>query len=252
MKLPIEAETKSPVKETDRKPPFKELNHTADLRIEIVGKDEHELFRNAVASLYVLLGLPVVGDPGGCLPTAKLRIEGQEPEEALVQLLGELLYRATVERRQFMVDALSVGEQERGSLSVSLSGRWRSVTEEEMTSLAVQMLEDMDDPPPLSQPQVLFRNDRVETYATIHASDATDVPGMLAFTVDIQDGEVVVTVEEIDLGPLPIPESLTEMVTETLNEALDEWILSNKSDYVITDIRISDKKATIFGQVLDE
>ena len=126
------------------------------------------------------------------------------------------------------------------------------VTEEEMTSLAVEMLEDMDDPPPLSQPQVLFRNDRVETYATIHASDATDVQGMLAFTVDIQDGEVVVTVEEIDLGPLPIPESLTEMVTETLNEALDEWILSNKSDYVITDIRIGDKKATIFGQVLDK
>jgi hypothetical protein len=126
------------------------------------------------------------------------------------------------------------------------------VTEEEITSLAVEMLEEMDDPPPFSQPQVLFRNDRVETYATIHASDATDVPGMLAFTVDIQDGEAIVTVEKIDLGPLPIPESLTEMVTEALNAALDEWILSNNSDYVITDIRIGDKKATIFCQVLEK
>jgi SHS2 domain-containing protein len=131
LKLPIKAETHSPVKKTDRKSPFKELNHTADLRIEIVGKDEHELFRNAVASLYVLLGLPVVGDPGGCLPAAKLRIEGQDREEALVQLLGELLYRATEERRQFMVDALSVGKQEEGSFSVALSGHWRSVTEDE-------------------------------------------------------------------------------------------------------------------------
>jgi hypothetical protein len=75
---------------------------------------------------------------------------------------------------------------------------------------------------------------------------------MLAFTVDIQDGEIVVTVEKVDLGPLPIPESLTELVTEALNEALDEWILSSKSNYVITDIRIGDKKATVFGQVLDE
>ena len=125
------------------------------------------------------------------------------------------------------------------------------VTEEEMTALAVQMLEDMDAPPPISQLQVLFRNDRVEAYATIHATDSTEVPGMLAFTIDILDGEIVVTVEKIDLGPLPIPESLAESVTETLNKALDEWILSDKSDYVITDIRIGDKKATILGQVLD-
>jgi uncharacterized protein YpmS len=127
-----------------------------------------------------------------------------------------------------------------------------TVTEEEMTSLAVQVLEDMDDPPPISQPQVLFRNDRVETYAIIHATDSTEVPGMLAFTVDILDGEIVVTVEKIDLGPLPIPESLTESVTEALNEGLDEWVLHDKSNYVITEIRIGDKKATIFGQVLGE
>ncbi|MFL7792532.1 MAG: hypothetical protein AB8I69_10360 [Anaerolineae bacterium] len=124
------------------------------------------------------------------------------------------------------------------------------VTEEEMTSLVVQALEEMDEPPPISQPQVLFRNNRVETYATIHATDSTDVPGMLAFTVDILDGEIVVTVEQIDLGPLPVPESLTESVTEALDKALADWVLVDKSDYVITDIRIGDKKAIIFGQVL--
>jgi SHS2 domain-containing protein len=121
------------VKETDRKPPFKELNHTADLRIEIVGKDEHELFRNAVESLYVLLGLRVAQDRGGDLPVDRLRIEGQDPEETLVQLLGELLYRATVERRQLVVDALSVSKGVGGGFAVSVSGRWRGVTEEEMT-----------------------------------------------------------------------------------------------------------------------
>lgn len=120
------------VKETDRKPPFKELNHTADLRVEIVGKDEHELFRNAVESLYVLLGLPVVRDRRRCLPEDGLRIEGQDPEETLVHLLGELLYRATVERRQFVVDTLSVSKGEEGALVVSASGCWCSVTEEEM------------------------------------------------------------------------------------------------------------------------
>lgn len=147
----------------------------------------------------------------------------------------------TLDRLQERMEEIEADDD--GSFSVI-------VTEEDMTSLAIQMLEEMDDPPPISQPQVLFRNDRVEAYAIIHATDSTDVHGMMAFTVDVLDGEIVVTVEKIDLGPLPVPESLAESVTEALNEALAEWILSDKSDYVITDVRIGDKKATIFGQVL--
>ena len=126
-----------------------------------------------------------------------------------------------------------------------------TVTEEEVTALAEQMLEEMQDPPPISQPQVLFRDSRVELYGTIHATDATDVLGMLALTIDVQDGDVLVTVEEIDVGPLPVPESLTETVTENLNDALDNWILNDMADYTITDIRIGDKQAVIYGQVSD-
>ncbi|MBN1810967.1 MAG: hypothetical protein JXA14_03940 [Anaerolineae bacterium] len=127
-----------------------------------------------------------------------------------------------------------------------------TITEEEMTALAVQMLEEMEDPPPISQPQVLFRDGRVELYGTIHVTDSTDVPGMLALTLNVQDGDIVVTVEEIDVGPLPVPESFTETATENLNQALDDRILSNMTDYVITDVEIGDKKAVIYGQVLDE
>jgi uncharacterized protein YpmS len=74
---------------------------------------------------------------------------------------------------------------------------------------------------------------------------------MLALTVDVQDGDIVVTVEEIDVGPLPVPESFTETATESLNQALDDWILSDMNDYVITGVEIGDKKAVIYGQVSD-
>jgi len=123
------------VKEPDRKPPFKELDHTADLRIEIAGRDEPELFRNAVDSLYVLLGLPVGSVPSGLSEVDKLRILGQDPEESLVQLLGELLYRATVERQQLILDTLSVrsGGEGGGLCEVLATGRWRTLHDEEMT-----------------------------------------------------------------------------------------------------------------------
>ena len=123
------------MKEPHRKPPFKELDHPADLRIEIVGRDEPELFRNAVGSLYVILGLQVVSDRSDLQEADKLRILGQDPEESLVRLLGELLYRATVERQQLTLDTLSVrrGVEEEGVCEVLVTGRWRTLLDEEMT-----------------------------------------------------------------------------------------------------------------------
>jgi SHS2 domain-containing protein len=123
------------VKESDGKPPFRELDHTADLRIEIVGKDEPELFRNAVDSLYVLLGLPVASDRSELQEADELRILGQDPEESLVQLLGELLYRVTVDRQQLTLDSLSLrrGVEGEGSCEVLVTGRWRTLLDEELT-----------------------------------------------------------------------------------------------------------------------
>jgi SHS2 domain-containing protein len=124
-----------PVKETDRKAPFRELDHTADLRVEIRGKDEQELFRNAVESLYLLLGLQAVSDRRDAVPAERLEIQGQDPEEALVELLGELLYRATAEKQRLNLQELSVqrGEEgEGGGCRVGVRGVWETITQGEM------------------------------------------------------------------------------------------------------------------------
>ncbi len=119
------------MKGSDGKTPFRELDHTADLRIEIAGKDEQDLFRNAVDSLYLVLGLPAVPEGGDAPATEDLRIHGEDREEALVELLGELLYMATVERRRFLLHALSLREGEEGDCGVVLTGTWQRLTEEE-------------------------------------------------------------------------------------------------------------------------
>jgi SHS2 domain-containing protein len=124
-----------PVKDTDRNVPFRELEHTADLRVEIRGKDEEELFRNAVESLYLLLGFPCASDRRDADPAERLEIEGQDPEEALVRLLGELLYRATVERQRLDLQELSVRQGEEGAegCRVVVRGSWETFTEDEIT-----------------------------------------------------------------------------------------------------------------------
>ena len=119
-----------------------------------------------------------------------------------------------------------------------------------MTALAVQAIDEMKDGPPISDLQVFFRNGRVELYMTIHLSDSFSLPGMIAFTIDAQDGDFAVTIEEMMVGPMPLPESVTDAITETLNDALSEGVSDDESNVLITDVQIGDREMTIFGQLL--
>ncbi|MBN1977273.1 MAG: hypothetical protein JW918_07720 [Anaerolineae bacterium] len=127
-----------------------------------------------------------------------------------------------------------------------------TVTEEEMTSLMVQWLDEMEEPPPISQPQVHFRNGRIEFYMIIHFSDAFESPGMIAFTVDAQDDKVVFAVEEMAVGPIPLPQSFSEVMTDLLNESFEEVFSGEDAGAVVTDVRIGDKEMTVFGQATRE
>ena len=120
--------------ECDRKTPFRELDHTADLRVEIRGKDEPDLFRNAVESLYILLGLPGRLRRRDVPALESLEIHGQDSEEALVEFLGVLLYKATVERVRLEVRELALrkGEEGVGGCRVVVSGFWHMLTDGEM------------------------------------------------------------------------------------------------------------------------
>lgn len=147
----------------------------------------------------------------------------------------------TVQRLQERVDAIETDAN--GNFSITIS-------EEEMTALAAQALNEMKDGPPISDLQVFFRNGRVELYMTIHLSDSFSLPGMIAFTIDAQEGDFAVTIEEMMVGPLPLPESVTDAMTEALNDALTEGVPDDEGNTLITDVQIGDREMTIFGQMV--
>ena len=124
-----------------------------------------------------------------------------------------------------------------------------TVTDEEITSLVAQALAEQQQqsgiPSPVNNPQVYFRNGRIETYATLQLSDALAVPGMVAMSITIEDGRPVFTIEEVDVGPLPVPVSLLEELTDQMNRILRE----NLGAVTITDIQIGEGQMTITAQV---
>ncbi len=86
-----------------RKGGFRELPHTADLRVEIYGTGLEDLFWNAAECLYALMGLEEERGPGREEAGEEIRITAADPEEALVRFLSELLYRAEVEGERIRV-----------------------------------------------------------------------------------------------------------------------------------------------------
>ena len=113
---------------------YKEMDHTADLRVEIYGRDLADLFRNAVKTIYRVLNI----DPSSELPCREegvvdiFNVYGLDKEDALIKLMGELLYLAMEEHKQLIVDTVQVNASspEGYGFMATLEGRWHSLEKE--------------------------------------------------------------------------------------------------------------------------
>jgi uncharacterized protein YpmS len=136
------------------------------------------------------------------------------------------------------------------AIDSSLDGSFTiTVTEEEMTSLIVQQLAKQEDPPSISNLQVHLRDGRIEVYATATVNDSLPVPGMVAFSATATDGNIDVTVEEVEFGPLPMPDSIVETATDMLNDLIHRSMLAEMGEVTITDIQISEGEMTLTGGI---
>ncbi len=71
------------------------IEHTADIGIKVYGKTLAELFSNAAAGMFSLITDP---EKVGSGEKFKVNIKGRTREDLLVNWLGELLYRFSVEK----------------------------------------------------------------------------------------------------------------------------------------------------------
>lgn len=70
-------------------PTYTLLDHTADLRIRVVGADLADLFTNAGLALSDLI---VEGPAAGCVDETEVHVTGLDAADLLVNFLRELLY----------------------------------------------------------------------------------------------------------------------------------------------------------------
>lgn len=126
-----------------------------------------------------------------------------------------------------------------------------TITDEEMTSLAASRLADLEQlgqAPPIRDPRVYFRNGRVEAYATLEFAESLALPCMLALSIAVEDGVPVVTIEEIVAGPLPVPVSLVQQVTDTINQQIAEAFAQPETEAAIVDVQIGEGQMALTVQ----
>lgn len=123
-----------------------------------------------------------------------------------------------------------------------------TVTEEEMTSLLAQAIARQEESSPISEPQVHFRDGCVEVYGTVQMADSLALPGMVAFSVTVTDGALDVTVEEVAVGPLPVPESALQSLTEMINQTIAKNVRVGGVEATITDVQIGAGEMTVTGK----
>lgn len=127
-----------------------------------------------------------------------------------------------------------------------------TITDEEITSLVAQALAEQEErsgtPSPISNPQVYFRNRRIEAYADLKLSDPLSVPCMVALSIAIENGSPVVTIEEVDAGPLPVPAALLTELTDMFNQMLADNFANQGGGLTITGVEIGEGQMTITGK----
>lgn len=156
-----------------------------------------------------------VSPPGGPIPV------GEEAADRLKQNFYQSLQEATVTREASL-----------------------RVTNEEITSLVAQELTQTGQVP-LTNPQVWFTAGRIYITGEVNSFGPVNMNSLIVATAVVEEGHMVVKVEEAQMGPFNFPDSLIESITQTVNETLAGLLVD--ADLDITRLEILEGEMYVVG-----
>lgn len=156
-----------------------------------------------------------VSPPGGPIPV------GEEAADRLKQNFYQALQEAT------------------GTREANLR-----ITNEEITSLVAQQLTQTGQVP-LANPQVWFTSGRIYISGEVNSFGPVSLNSLIVATAVVEDGQMVVKVEEAQMGPFNFPDSLIDSITQTVNETLAGLLVD--ADLDITRLEILEGEMYVVG-----
>jgi uncharacterized protein YpmS len=116
------------------------------------------------------------------------------------------------------------------------------MTDAEVTSLVATKLSQYDESP-VAEPQIWFTKGKIYGTGRLVNVLPIDTKFFVVASARIEDGQVVISIEESSAGALPIPERMLNTISQSLNETVDEIQL----DVQVTALEILEGEAIVKG-----
>jgi len=117
------------------------------------------------------------------------------------------------------------------------------MTDAELTSLLVANLAKYDEAP-VTDPQVWFTKGKIYGTGRLVNILPVEAEFFVVASAHIQDGKVMVEIEEVSAGTLPLPSSVLETISQSINETVEELQL----DVEVTALEILEGEAIVKGK----
>ncbi len=120
------------------------------------------------------------------------------------------------------------------------------MTEVQLTSYAALKLTS-DANTPITDPQIYLRNGKLILYGKVKTNNMTLPAALTISVVPTAAGAVSVTIDNANIGPLPIPSSLRDTLAANINDLIAQNAGAGNTGFKITDVAIADGKMTVSG-----
>jgi hypothetical protein len=123
-----------------------------------------------------------------------------------------------------------------------------TATSEEMSSLFEQSLKQANDQQGSSDlkfenPVICFQSGKMSIFVTLTTKDSS-LNALVDVTPAVSNDRLSVQIDKIQIGPIPVPESMSDEFAKQINESLNE----NLDRVKLTDIKIEEGQMTLSGE----
>lgn len=116
-------------------------------------------------------------------------------------------------------------------------------TDEEVTSYLALTLEETTNPP-ITDPQLRFTKGKIYVAGRLTNTGPMQVKAMVVAAPRVTDDQLVIDIESVYLGPIPVPDTLLDSLSQTIDEALEEAQINLK----ITQVEVFESEIVIVGE----
>lgn len=122
-----------------------------------------------------------------------------------------------------------------------------TITQQQLNSYLVSKLAEMQqDEPRLSDPVVVLTGGNMEVYGKVTQSGITlDAKSVLQ--PQVTEGSPTLDVISVDLGGIPVPDTMTNRLETLVNNALNDYLAQNGGRFTITTLSIDEGQMTVTG-----